>query len=55
LEKEVLSNCSFNIYKAWGELASLIDYSNPLESMAKTYLNPILNHGPKYKLNKMKK
>ena len=40
---------------AWGELASLIDYNKPLESMAKTYLNPILNHGPKYKLNKMKK
>lgn len=40
---------------AWGELASLIDYNRPLESMARTYINPILNHGPGYKLDKMVK
>ncbi len=39
---------------AWGELAPLIDPDRPIESMAKTYIYPILNRGTGYKLQKMK-
>ncbi len=39
---------------AWGELAPLIDPEKPLESMAKTYIYPILNRGTGYKLEKMR-
>ncbi len=39
---------------AWGELAPLIDPERPIESMAKTYIYPILNRGTGYKLQKMR-
>ena len=35
---------------AWGELASLIDPAQPIESAARVYLSPILNRGVGYKL-----
>ncbi|NPA92014.1 MAG: 2-hydroxyacyl-CoA dehydratase, partial [Chloroflexi bacterium] len=40
---------------AWGELAPLIDPERPIESMARTYIYPILNRGTKYKLETMKR
>lgn len=40
---------------AWGELTDLIDPDHPLESMARTYLHPILNRGTGHKLATMKK
>jgi len=40
---------------AWGELCSLIDPDRPLESIAKTYIHPILNRSTKDKLNTMLK
>jgi benzoyl-CoA reductase/2-hydroxyglutaryl-CoA dehydratase subunit BcrC/BadD/HgdB len=40
---------------AWGELAPLIDVNRPLESMAKTYIYPILNRGTQYKLETMRR
>jgi bcr-type benzoyl-CoA reductase subunit B len=40
---------------AWGELAELIDPSQPLDSMARCYLHPILNRGTGQKLATMKK
>ncbi len=40
---------------AWGELAPLINVDKPLDSMARTYLYPILNKGTKYKLNTMRR
>ncbi len=40
---------------AWGELAPLIDPEKPFESMARTYIQPILNVGTEKKLEKMKK
>ncbi len=40
---------------AWGELAPLIDPEKPFESMARTYIQPILNVGTGKKLEKMKK
>lgn len=39
---------------AWGELAPMMDPERPIESMAKTYLHPILNRGAGYKLEVMK-
>jgi bcr-type benzoyl-CoA reductase subunit B len=39
---------------AWAELTPHIDPHNPLESMARTYLHPILNRGAGDKLAKMK-
>ncbi len=39
---------------AWGELAPLIDPEKPFESMARTYIQPILNVGTGKKLEKMK-
>jgi benzoyl-CoA reductase/2-hydroxyglutaryl-CoA dehydratase subunit BcrC/BadD/HgdB len=39
---------------AWGELANLGDMDDPIESMARTYLYPILNRGVGDKLAKMK-
>ncbi len=39
---------------AWGELAPLIDPERPIESMARTYIYPILNRGTGYKLETMK-
>ncbi len=38
---------------AWGELAPMIDPEKPIESMAKTYLHPILNRSAAYKLQVM--
>ncbi|MCD6430955.1 MAG: 2-hydroxyacyl-CoA dehydratase, partial [Deltaproteobacteria bacterium] len=40
---------------AWGELAPLMNQGKPLESMAQTYIHPILNQGTKYKLDTMKR
>jgi len=40
---------------AWGELAPLMDETRPLESIARTYLHPILNRGTGHKLQTMKK
>ncbi len=40
---------------AWGELAPLMDANKPLESMAKTYIYPILNRGAQYKLDTMRR
>ncbi len=40
---------------AWGELAPLMNQEKPLESMARTYIYPILNQGTKYKLDTMKR
>jgi hypothetical protein len=40
---------------AWAELAGLIDPAQPLESMARTYLHPILNRGTGYKLATMQR
>jgi len=40
---------------AWGELAPMIDVNNPIESLAKTYIHPILNRSAEYKLNVMEK
>ncbi len=40
---------------AWGELAPLMDADKPLESMAKTYIYPILNRGTQYKLDTMRR
>jgi benzoyl-CoA reductase/2-hydroxyglutaryl-CoA dehydratase subunit BcrC/BadD/HgdB len=40
---------------AWGELASLIDPERPFESMARTYLHPILNRGTGHKLATMQR
>jgi bcr-type benzoyl-CoA reductase subunit B len=40
---------------AWAELAPLFDPDNPMESGARTYLHPILNHGTGYKLATMQK
>lgn len=40
---------------AWGELAPLIDPEHPFESMARTYLHPILNQGTGHKLATMKR
>ena len=39
---------------AWGELAPMMDPERPIESMAKTYLYPILNRGVGHKLRTMK-
>ena len=38
---------------AWGELAPMMDPDRPLESIAKTYLHPILNRSTGYKLRVM--
>jgi benzoyl-CoA reductase/2-hydroxyglutaryl-CoA dehydratase subunit BcrC/BadD/HgdB len=38
---------------AWGELADLMDADRPLESIARTYLHPILNRGTGHKLATM--
>ena len=40
---------------AWGELAPMIDPGNPLDSMARVYLHPILNRSTGHKLASMKK
>ena len=40
---------------AWGELAPMMDETRPLESIARTYLHPILNRGTGHKLQSMKK
>ena len=40
---------------AWGELAPMIDPANPLDSMARVYLHPILNRSTGHKLETMKK
>jgi len=40
---------------AWGELAELIDPEQPFESMARTYLHPILNRGAGHKLATMRR
>lgn len=40
---------------AWGELAGLIDPQHPLESAARTYLQPILNRGTGHKLEVMRR
>lgn len=40
---------------AWGELAPLMDTDRPLESMARTYISPILNRGTQYKLETMRR
>lgn len=40
---------------AWGELAPLMNVEKPLESIARTYISPILNHGTKYKLETMQR
>lgn len=39
---------------AWGELAPLIDPDDPWESMARTYIYPILNRGTGHKLKTMR-
>ena len=44
----------FSTYtNAWGELAPMIDAKRPIESIARTYLYPLLNRGTKYKLDLM--
>jgi len=40
---------------AWGELAELLDISNPLDSMARAYMHPILNRGTGHKLKTIEK
>ncbi len=40
---------------AWGELAPMIDFERPIESMAKTYIYPILNRSAGYKLEVMER
>ena len=40
---------------AWGELAPFMDENRPIESMAKTYIHPILNRSTGSKLETMKK
>jgi benzoyl-CoA reductase/2-hydroxyglutaryl-CoA dehydratase subunit BcrC/BadD/HgdB len=40
---------------AWGELADLIDPEEPFESLARTYLYPILNRGAGHKLSTMRR
>jgi benzoyl-CoA reductase/2-hydroxyglutaryl-CoA dehydratase subunit BcrC/BadD/HgdB len=40
---------------AWGELAELIDPEQPIDSMARTYLHPILNRGAGHKLATMRR
>lgn len=40
---------------AWGELAPMIDPHNPLDSMARVYLHPILNRSTGHKLESMKR
>lgn len=40
---------------AWGELAPMIDPERPFESLARTYLHPILNRGTGHKLATMKR
>ncbi len=40
---------------AWGELAPLMNVARPLESIARTYISPILNQGTKYKLETMQR
>ena len=40
---------------AWGELAPLMNVEKPLESIARTYISPILNQGTKYKLETMQR
>lgn len=40
---------------AWGELAHLFDPERPLESGARTYLQPILNRGTGHKLKVMRR
>jgi benzoyl-CoA reductase/2-hydroxyglutaryl-CoA dehydratase subunit BcrC/BadD/HgdB len=40
---------------AWGELADLLDSSDPLETMARTYIYPILNRGAGDKLATMRR
>ncbi len=39
---------------AWGELAPMVDLNRPMESLARTYLHPILNRSTGDKLNTMK-
>jgi benzoyl-CoA reductase/2-hydroxyglutaryl-CoA dehydratase subunit BcrC/BadD/HgdB len=40
---------------AWAELADLLDSSDPLETMARTYIYPILNRGAGDKLATMRR
>ena len=40
---------------AWGELAPLMTPGQPLDSMARVYLHPILNRSASYKLETMKR
>ncbi len=40
---------------AWGELADLIEPDEPFESLARTYLYPILNRGAGHKLKTMRR
>ena len=40
---------------AWGELADLLDSQDPLETMARTYIYPILNRGAGDKLATMRR
>jgi len=40
---------------AWGELTHLMDAERPIESMARTYIRPILNRGSGHKLATMKR
>jgi bcr-type benzoyl-CoA reductase subunit B len=40
---------------AWGELAPLMDASDPLDSMARVYLHPILNRSAGQKLDGMRR
>lgn len=40
---------------AWGELTDLMDAERPIESMARTYIHPILNRGSGDKLATMKR
>ena len=40
---------------AWGELAEMIDPHNPIESMARVYLHPILNQGAGHKLTTLQR
>ena len=40
---------------AWGELAPMMDPDRPIESIARTYIYPILNRGTGHKLRTMEK
>lgn len=55
LGREGIAVVASTYSKAWGELTGLIDPERPFESMANTYLHPILNRGTGDKLATMQR